>query len=487
MKRAVGLLAAAALLWGIVPPRAYAGAWEDTGLWLPNGVSLVNNDKAQLDVYGRAQMMGTGEIVPDPKAAHQRVYLFLNEARTGIKGRYEDYFKYDVQMDWGGESINGSNTDMSLLDMVADVPVRALGDNAIVKIGQFRVPYSREGLTDTGYMDYTDRSIASFMSFQGRDYGLALMDNWGNFTGTFGTFSGGGRNVPQRYLPEQIGVPEMVARFGYNDGADVDIYHVMGTDRNLKRNTKAFYIDGIYMGDTRIGHSTALGVHTVDDNLLINSNYNPYLKWGDNTATSGGLCSALTCERGSIFFLGTDGVVRHRIDDTHSAEVEYEGNWGGYQNRFGVLHMASGRVQGDYQSGPFEIGLRGAVLSMGDASGFLATSGPGATGYATKVNQSGTSTYYYNEQMGQPIWEITPSVTWHISPQHNMKIVAALPIFLDAPLWIDNADGTYVFTDPTPSGGTLMSTDQGSVLETAGNNTVRRTIPEARMTFQFQF
>ena len=31
----------------------------------------------------------------------------------------------------------------------------------ILKVGQYRVPYSREGLTDTGYMDFTDRSIAN--------------------------------------------------------------------------------------------------------------------------------------------------------------------------------------------------------------------------------------------------------------------------------------------------------------------------------------
>jgi hypothetical protein len=58
---------------------------------------------------------------------------------------------------------------------------------------------------------------------------------------------------------------------------------------------------------------------------------------------------------------------------------------------------------------------------------------------------------------------------------------------LNAPLWIDNADGTYVFADPTPSGATTLTTDQGSVLQTVGNSTERRTIPEARVMFQFMF
>jgi len=482
--------AAGALLWGAIPLSAFAGAWEDTGLWLPNGVSVVNTDNNQLDLYGRAQMLGVGQIVPDPVANHDRIYLFLNQARLGLKGRYADLFKYEMQLDFGGESINGSNTNMSLLDMVADVPIRPWGPNTILKVGQFRVPYSREGLTDEGYMDFTDRSIANAAAYQGRDYGLALMDEFGNFRGTIGTFTGGGRNIPQRYLPEQIGVPYFVARVGYDDGADVDIYHVTGAAPELKRDSKAFYVNGIIMQDTRIGHSTALGVHTIDDNLLIDPNYNPYLKWGDTTASNGALCSAVTCERGTLFFLGTDGIVRHRIDDTHSIETEYEGNWGGYQNPFGVMHIAAGRAQTEYRSGHWGFGLRYAILSMGDNAGFLIGSSKASAqnaAYSTQVGGTANSgAFVYNEDMGTPIHEITPSISYHFKSD-RLKVVASLPVFLNAPLWIDNADGAYVFTDPTPSGATTLTTDEGSVLQTAGNSTVRRTIPEGRVMLQFMF
>ncbi len=477
-----GLLVA---LGALGTPQAYAQSVDP-------GVSVVNNDKLQLNIYGRGQMMGTVENVPDTRASHNRVYLFLNEARVGFKGGYDDLFKYELQLDFGGESINGSNTDMSLMDAYADIPVKPLGENTVVKIGQMRVPYSREALTDTGYMEFTNRSVANMAAFQGRDYGLAIMGTKGNLTGTIGTFTGGGRNVPQRYLPENIGVPYMVARVGYNDGADDDIYHVMGIDRDLKRDTKAFYINAIYMQDTRIGHSTALGVHTIDDNVLIDSNFNPYLKQGDATAGTGTLCSAVTCERGNLFFIGTDGVIRHRIDESHSLQLEYEGNWGGYQNRFGVLHVASGRAQGEYTSGAFEIGLRYGILSMDDKAGFTANGNAAAPFNNTSFSRliggaaGAKGAYQYNANMGQAIHEITPSITWHIRG-HNMKVVASLPIFLDAPLWIDNADGAYVFTDPTPSGAATLYTAQDSVLATPGNNTVRRTIPEGRMMFQFMF
>lgn len=476
MKPLTKVLATAALLF------AATGAFAQT---VDPGIPVVNNDKMELNITGRGQMMGTGEFVPDAIADNARVYLFMNEARLGVKGRFEDWFRYEMNMDFGGESINGSNTNMSLLDMVADIPVKPLGEGTIVKIGQFRVPYSREGLTDTGYMDFTNKSVANMASYWGRDYGLAVETTKGNLTGTIGTFTGGGRNVPQRYLPEQIGIPFLVARVGYNDGIDQDIYHVVGVDRDIKRDGKAFYVNGLFMTDTRIGHSTALGVHTIDDNLLIDSNFNPYLK----QTTDGKVCSAGSCQRGSVFFLGADGVIRHRIDDTSAVELEVEGNWGGYQNHTGVMHIASGRVQTDYQKGAFDIGLRYGILSMDDNAGFLdapTTAGAFNPAYSHETNTAGKGTFQYNAHMGEAIHEITPSMTWHFRG-HNMKVVASLPIFINAPLWLDNADGVYAFPDPTPSGAATLYTSQGSVLKTPGNTTRRAIVPEGRMMFQFMF
>src|SRR5208283_6020351 len=95
-------------------------------------------------------------------------------------------------------------------------------------------------------------------------------------------------------------------------------------------------------------------------NLLIDPNYNPYINRGDGNV----VCSAVSCERGNYYAVGMDGVIRHPIDSSHAVEGEFEVAQSGYQNRFGVLHIASGRVQGDYQTGPYELGLRYAILSM---------------------------------------------------------------------------------------------------------------------------
>ncbi len=467
MKQALTLLMTAALIAGSVPAQA---------------MEVIRNDKTKLDIYGRAQMIGVGQYVPDPYRDHMRVYLFLKQARIGFKGMHEDV-KFDAQFALGGENTNGGNNDLGLLDFVADVPVPKLGENTWFKIGQFRVPYSREGLTDTGYMDFASRSIANLASYQSRDYGLALMGTKGVWTGTIGTFSSGGRDVPQRYLPERLGLPYLVTRFGYNDGLDEDIYHVISADLNVTRTVKAVMFNAIYMQDTLIGHSSALQSRTIDKNLLIDSGFNPYINQGGGPGL-GTIGGTQTLQRGNMWWLGADAAIRHPLGDKKSVSGEIEGNWGGYQNRYGVIHAANARAQGDYQNGRFGLGLRYGALFMDKKSGFLTTS---ATGTGTTVGAPVNRVI--NNGLGAPIHEITPALTWHFKG-HNMKLVADLPIFLNCPLWYDRMGtalplgsqpvGAYAFPDPT-------STTQNSVLATPGNSTERRTVVQGRMLFQFMF
>ncbi len=442
-------------------------------------IEVVKNENASLEVYGRGQMIGVIESVDDPTRDDNRLYLFMKQSRLGFKGNY-DTVKYDTQLAFGGEDTQGSNTGLTLLDFVADVPV---GNNAWFKIGQFRVPYSREGLTDRGFMNFGDRSIANLGSYQTRDYGLALLDTGGLWHGTIGVFSAGGRDIPQRYLPERLGVPEIVGRFGYNDGVDEDIYHVVQTDLNLKRTTKAAYFNALYMKDTLIGHSSVLQSRTIDKNLLIDTGFNPYINQGGGPGL-GTIAGTKTMQRGSLWFVGGDAVVRRFLAPGRALEGEVEVNWGRYRNRFGSVQLSNFRVQGDYQFQPFELGLRYALLNMDSKSGFLSNSatGTGATA-GTPVKQ------VVNNQLGDSIHEITPSFTYHFK-EHNLKLVTDLPIYLNCPIWYDkmgNATplgsqpvGGYAFPDPT-------STTQNSLLATPGNSTARKTVVELRMLFQFMF
>lgn len=418
------------------------------------GVELMRNDKLSLDVFGRGQMIGVGENVPDPFRDNLRVYLFLKQARLGFKGTYEDV-GFETQMAFGGENANGANTDLGLLDFVADVPIKPLGEGTILKIGQFRVPYSREGLTDRGYMNWGERSILSLAAYQGRDYGLALLRRSGKLVGTLGVFSAGGRDVPQRYLPETLGVPELVARFGYDDGVDEDLYHVKGTDLDLKRTTKAAYLNALFMQDTKIGHSTVLNVRTIDKNLLVDSNWNPYISAGPALANG----TPATLQRGNIWFVGGDAVVRHPLGTGKAVEAEVEANWSGYDNRYGSLHIGSARAQASYRFDPYQIGIRYAGLLM-DRN----------THYRTGGRR-------FSAAVGSVIHEITPSLTWHVK-RHHMKVVADAPVYLNMPVFHEKEVGSYVFA---------QQPGQVTLLATPGTTLKRYTVVQARMMFQFLF
>jgi hypothetical protein len=251
----------------------------------------------------------------------------------------------------------------------------------------------------------------------------------------------------------------------------------------LKRDTKAIFLNGLYTMDTRIGHSTSLLSHNVDNNLLVDTNYNPYLQHGDpynDGVNVSAICSGVSCTRGHLFNVGTDAVWRHPLGNGRAVEGEIEGNWGGYWNRYGTIHMASARAQGDYQVGNWEIGARYAVLSIGKNAGYLTAAAPGNANMSTvKTKGYSTNAFDTNTRMGQPIHEITPSITYHFKG-HHLKLVADLPVYINAPLFIDHLDGSYAMTDPT-------GTDQVATMAGAGNNMVRRTYASGRMLFQFQF
>ncbi len=422
--------------------------------WYDGGIPIVNTDKMNLNVFGRMQMLGVGEIVPDPVRAHQRVYSFIQESRLGMRGDFEGY-KFETQLALGGENIvesNQPNVAFTLLDMSVDIPLPRLGKDTSLKVGQFRVPYSRENLTDTGYMPFSGRSIASDAVGNGtRDYGLALQGYKDKLAGTIAVMSGAGEDVPQRYLPENFGIPEIVVRAGYNDGVDEDIYHVVETDLGLKQTEKAAYFNALFSKDTQIGHSSALNLNLPYPTMMLSSQWNPYIDQGAPNAAA--------MQMGDIFMVGGDAVIRKPLADGNAVSGEAEVNWGGYQNLYGEIHMATARLQGSYLvHQKYEFSLRYAAIDTGQTVG---DAGFKASGDAV-------------------IDEFTPSFTWYIKGQ-NVKFVTEAPVYLNMPVF-DNTGpggiGSYVMADMP---------FEASAGTGAGNTTVRAVVPELRMMVQFLF
>jgi Phosphate-selective porin O and P len=184
---------------------------------------------------------------------NQRAYK-KNTAET--HGRV-DNIKFNTEWVGAAEDVNGSNTGLTLLDFSFDVPLFNT-ESTWFKVGQFKVPYSRESITDEAQFQLVEHSI-NFLGFNlGRDVGAALHTYQGRFAGTMGIFTGGARDVPLRFLPEHLGVPMLVARLGYNDGLDKDVFTIAQNDLRPQRTVKATYINAMFMKNTHIGHSTVL-------------------------------------------------------------------------------------------------------------------------------------------------------------------------------------------------------------------------------------
>ncbi len=269
--------------------------------------------KAEFTPYGRLQTTGYGESLKDNVEKNNRVYLYLKEARFGILTTYGDT-RFDIQMVLGGEDqvVASSGMSLSLLDFSADLP---LTESLRLKVGQFKVPYGRQAMTNSGLLDFVDRSI-DYNAFKiGRDVGLALYGTSGSLAGMLGLFTGGGRDVPLRFIPENMGIPMVVARVGVNQNYDSNLLDLSQTNAG-RQNGYALSVNGLYTQDSRIGHSTVLNVKAIDKSWLLDNAWNPYI-------------GKTPYVKGEFWQVGGDAAFRHGFDTETSLSGEAEVNYGG--------------------------------------------------------------------------------------------------------------------------------------------------------------
>jgi len=406
------------------------------------GHEVFNTDNFNLNIGGRIQEVAYAELLHDPIQSKDnlRAYLFLKQARFNMNGRVQGT-KYNMEWVGAAEDINGSNNGTTLLDFSFDVPLFNW-DSTWLKVGQYKVPYGRESLNDDGAFVFVDRSINYGAFNLGRDVGAAVHTYKGKFAGVFGVFTGGARDVPLRFLPEHLGVPMVVGRIGYNDGLDKDIYSGDQIDFNPQRLTKATYINGMYMKDTRIGHSTVINVRALEKSILLNSNWNPYV-------------AQTPYDRASFWQMGWDGALRGPLGNQSAWSAEAEANYASFKNKYGHLDLAGIRAQAGITKKKIGAALRYAVLYPDNQ--FMKTT--------TRV--TGT----------QPYHEINPSFTYYMRG-HDAKIVLDFPTYINVPIFIENAAGSYV---------SVEQPDQASVIVPATGRVERQTVGEARIMYQLAF
>ncbi len=417
------------------------------------GIDVVNNDKLSLVIGGRIQVVGYGQQVKDPALADSRIFLFMKQARLNVHGQVEG-IKYNTEWVGAAEDVNGSNAGLTLLDYMFDVPVYRT-ESTWFRIGQFKVPYGRENIADEAQFQFVDNSLL-FKGFNlGRDLGAVIHTYKGTFAGAFGAFTGGSRDVPLRFLPEQLGVPMLVARVGYNDGLDKDIFTVAQNDLSPTRTTKATYLNAMYFKDTLIGHSTVLAARTSEKSWLLNPNWNPYIVRGAPVAGTPATASRL--DRGQFFQMGWDAAARGTLEGGWVWSSEAQIDHGQYANDYGKIDLTGARVQAGLLKNKTEVALRYSIVLPDDT--FAATYGGRRT--------TGSS----------PIHEVVPAVTYYVRG-HDFKVVLDAPVLIDVPVFVENRVGSYVSTEQ-PDQSTLNTGVKGYM--------ERQTVPEVRVMFQLAF
>jgi hypothetical protein len=421
-------------------------------------VEVLNGPAGSLDVWGRTQLLGVGEWVPtDTVRRHDRVYLYLEQARLGFDGKIGDY-NYYTELSLGGEDVTTtSDIALTLLEFRFDVPAF---DGGFIRLGQYKVPYGREFLCDDGRIQFTHRSIGTLGFYLGRDVGVALATTRnGPFSAVAGVFTGGSKDIPQRYLPEDLGIPLLSFRVGFDTTSESALANNQSGIFKLDKPEAAAYLSAAYMEDTIIGHSTVLNLRPTDINLLIDPNWNPYLAQKPFTKTQ-------------LLEGALDGVIRKPVGDTIWA-AEGEINAGLAANDYGVVRMYGARLQGSATHKPWEYAVRYAVLlpdkqfAAGGQDTFAAGNAP------VPITPSGS-----------PIHEATASLTYYFKEWSRLVMEAS--VLVNVPVIHEAGIGSYVATEqPDQTTETIVTGTNGT--STVAGSIDREIVPEGQVMWQISF
>jgi hypothetical protein len=403
-----------------------------------NAVELLNKENATFNMGGRFQLYGVGQRVSDPFKQNERAFLFLKQARLMTYGQIEDY-KYYAEWAMGGEeAVKNLNSSIGLLDFRADIPV---SENFYLRAGQFKTPFGRESLTDDGAQNFTERSINNLTGIIGRDVGVAAVLQQKGLMGTLGIFTGGGRDNPERYLPEELGTPLVVARFGY-DSEGNDPYTYKNDNFNARPEGFAGFLNLAYMEDTRIGHSSVLNVKAMDRSLLLNPYWNPYMAQAPYLR--------------SRVFQGSIDLEKSFTVAGVSSRAELETTHSEFSNEYGKLQINGARLAGVASvSNQVELGLRYAAVYP---SNDFKYTGKTITG-------------------SDPFQEITASLNYFHRKFSRFTFEAVF--HLNTPVAIEPGVGSYLLVEQP---------DQAALVKSPTNGYVERQfVPEGKFMYQLSF
>ena len=372
-------------------------------------VEVINKNGAKLDVGGRLQTIGTIQYVDGVARDKTRLYLFNEQSRLGVKADIND-FKYVMEVAFGGEetakpqygvATSPLNSNLSLQDFYSDFPY--IGGR--IRVGQFKPALNRESLASDDNSMFAKRSLQNMAVEWGRDVGAAYYSKFAGLDYTLGIFTGGGANIPERYIPEVMKIPMIAFKIGINNGLDSDIY------TPAKRSTykvdgvkSAFYLNGFYTEDSLVGHGTVLSLKYSQRSLIINTLYNPFLVKNTNA---------------TLLQVGAEGAYLMPWGKNAALSIESELNYTSYQNDLGNATIIGGLAQ--------------ALINEKDIS------------YGARFSVMRPSMYMTNIGGHEYIYEFTPTFIANLNGD-NAKIILDAPMLFNTLLATDSTHGgTYEF------------------------------------------
>lgn len=133
---------------------------------------------------------GTGQGIEDGVA---RSFDIPRLRLTFKGGMFRPWLKYELQFEMSRTSGDGSS---KIKDALIEIHRNPL---AVLKLGQFKVPFSLQELTSSGRQQFVDRAITNAKFAPARDTGLALTGTTSNklFGYAVGAFNGSGESRQQ--------------------------------------------------------------------------------------------------------------------------------------------------------------------------------------------------------------------------------------------------------------------------------------------------
>jgi phosphate-selective porin len=162
----------------------------------PAPVRLVWNDRPSLRAGSWLRVDFLGKFQWDARRAGDEPVGFesseIQRARVGVDGELFDHFQFNIEYELTDREIETRRLKDTWKDVYVDVNYT---DAAQVRLGKFKVPFSREQLTSVASLDFIYRSLGASQLAPARDIGVMVHGDVGRVSYWTGVFRQDGENA----------------------------------------------------------------------------------------------------------------------------------------------------------------------------------------------------------------------------------------------------------------------------------------------------